>query len=174
MRSVFCSCKECRLSLPLSRDDCEDALEEFFAGHVASRQLFDALCRVIDTIGPVELRVTKSQIVFGVGWRLRGRGCRPAICSASLCRLCSRSRSASGMRRRAGRRSLSRRRGVSPITWSCTPLPISMARCATGCATCGWLRLEIQRSGLSSAGAIGARTGKSSLTVKRSPQKFSM
>ena len=52
------------MSLPLSHDDCEDALEQFFTGHEASRQLFDALCRVIDTIGPAELRVTKSQIAF--------------------------------------------------------------------------------------------------------------
>ena len=27
--SAFCSLKECRLSLPPSRDDCEDALEQF-------------------------------------------------------------------------------------------------------------------------------------------------
>jgi hypothetical protein len=55
------------LSLPLSRYDCEDALEQFFAGHEASRQLFDALCRVIDTVGSAELRVTRSQIAFRRG-----------------------------------------------------------------------------------------------------------
>jgi len=52
------------LSLPLSRDDCEDALEQFFAGHEASRQIFDVLRDAIDAIGPAELRVTRSQIAF--------------------------------------------------------------------------------------------------------------
>jgi hypothetical protein len=64
MRSAFCSRKECRLSLPLSRDDCEDALEQFFVGHETSRQIFDALRDAIDAIGPAELRVTRSQIAF--------------------------------------------------------------------------------------------------------------
>ena len=52
------------MSLPLSRDDCEDALEQFFAGHEASRQIFDVLRDAIDAIGPAELRVTRSQIAF--------------------------------------------------------------------------------------------------------------
>ena len=41
-----------------------DALDEFFVGHEASRQLFEALRDAIDAIGPAELRVTKSQIAF--------------------------------------------------------------------------------------------------------------
>jgi hypothetical protein len=39
-------------------------LDEFFQGYEASRQLFDALRDTIDTIGPTELRVTRSQIAF--------------------------------------------------------------------------------------------------------------
>jgi hypothetical protein len=39
-------------------------LDEFFAGHDLSRQLFDALYGVIEALGPVELRVTKSQVAF--------------------------------------------------------------------------------------------------------------
>ena len=39
-------------------------LDEFFAGQELSRQLFDALRGVIEELGPVELRVTKSQIAF--------------------------------------------------------------------------------------------------------------
>ncbi len=39
-------------------------LDEFFEGQELSRQLFDALCSMIEALGPVELRVTKSQIAF--------------------------------------------------------------------------------------------------------------
>jgi hypothetical protein len=40
-------------------------IDMFFSGHAKSRQLFDALRRVMDdSIGPSELRVTKSQIAF--------------------------------------------------------------------------------------------------------------
>jgi hypothetical protein len=39
-------------------------LEEFFEGQELSRQLFDALRDMIEKLGPVELRVTKSQIAF--------------------------------------------------------------------------------------------------------------
>ena len=39
-------------------------LDEFFAGHDDSRQLFDALHRAIDACGPAEVRVTKSQVAF--------------------------------------------------------------------------------------------------------------
>ena len=52
------------MGLPLSRDDCEDALEQFFARHEASRQIFDVLRDAIDAIGPAEPRVTRSQIAF--------------------------------------------------------------------------------------------------------------
>jgi Domain of unknown function (DUF5655) len=39
-------------------------LDEFFEGYEQSRQLFDALCSMIEALGTVELRVTKSQIAF--------------------------------------------------------------------------------------------------------------
>lgn len=42
---------------------------EFFSGHDESRQIFDALRDVINTIGSAEVRVTKSQVAF---WRRRG------------------------------------------------------------------------------------------------------
>jgi hypothetical protein len=47
-------------------------LDEFFAGHEDSRQIFDALRTAVEAIGPAELRVTKSQVAFrrrrGFGW----------------------------------------------------------------------------------------------------------
>ena len=39
-------------------------LDEFFAGQADSRRLFEALQAAIETIGPVELRVSKSQVSF--------------------------------------------------------------------------------------------------------------
>jgi hypothetical protein len=39
-------------------------LEEFFAGKEDSCQIYDALHRMIDSLGPVEVRVTKSQVAF--------------------------------------------------------------------------------------------------------------
>jgi hypothetical protein len=39
-------------------------LEEFFEGQELSRQLFEVLRAKIEVHGPVELRVTKSQIAF--------------------------------------------------------------------------------------------------------------
>lgn len=41
-------------------------LDEFFQGHEKSRPLFDAVRSMMDTIGPTELVVSKSQIAF---WR---------------------------------------------------------------------------------------------------------
>jgi hypothetical protein len=38
--------------------------DEFFAGHDRSRQLFEGVHRILDVLGDVELRVTKSQIAF--------------------------------------------------------------------------------------------------------------
>ena len=42
-------------------------LDEFFAEHDASRQLFEAVRRLVDALGPVEMAVTKSQIAFRRG-----------------------------------------------------------------------------------------------------------
>ena len=39
-------------------------LEEFFKGQDESRQIFEALHRAIESIGPTELRISKSQISF--------------------------------------------------------------------------------------------------------------
>jgi hypothetical protein len=39
-------------------------LDEFFAGRLVSRQLFDAVAQVIAGLGPVEVRVSKSQVAF--------------------------------------------------------------------------------------------------------------
>ncbi len=39
-------------------------LDEFFRDHPNSRQLFEALRRLVEELGPVELAVTKSQVAF--------------------------------------------------------------------------------------------------------------
>ena len=44
-------------------------LEAFFAGYETARPLFDALCSAVAELGPLELRVSKSQIAFRRGKR---------------------------------------------------------------------------------------------------------
>lgn len=39
-------------------------LDEFFAGQDASKRLFETLRRSVESFGPVEIKVTKSQIAF--------------------------------------------------------------------------------------------------------------
>lgn len=39
-------------------------LDEYFKGWEPARQLFDALSNAIGSIGPAEIRVTKSQVAF--------------------------------------------------------------------------------------------------------------
>jgi hypothetical protein len=39
-------------------------LDEFFAGHESSRLIFEALRETIEELGPVAIRVTKSQVAF--------------------------------------------------------------------------------------------------------------
>lgn len=39
-------------------------LDEFFEGHEGSRPLFDALYATVDSLAPVEVRVTRSQVAF--------------------------------------------------------------------------------------------------------------
>ena len=39
-------------------------LDEFFAGEDESRQIFEALHRALEVLGPVELRIGKSQVSF--------------------------------------------------------------------------------------------------------------
>ena len=39
-------------------------LDEYFAGQPDSRLIFDALRSAVDALGPVQIRVTKSQVAF--------------------------------------------------------------------------------------------------------------
>lgn len=39
-------------------------LDEFFSGREESRRVFDSLRATIEALGPVEVRVTKSQVAF--------------------------------------------------------------------------------------------------------------
>jgi hypothetical protein len=39
-------------------------LDEYFAGHAASRKLFEGLRAMIESIGAADIRVTKSQVAF--------------------------------------------------------------------------------------------------------------
>lgn len=39
-------------------------LDDFFAGHEASRRIFEAVHQAVARIGPAEVRVTKSQVAF--------------------------------------------------------------------------------------------------------------
>lgn len=39
-------------------------VDEFFAGHEDAREIFDHLRRLIESLGPITLRVTKSQVAF--------------------------------------------------------------------------------------------------------------
>jgi len=39
-------------------------LDEFFAGHHDSQRIFETLRSAVDALGPVEVRVTKSQVAF--------------------------------------------------------------------------------------------------------------
>jgi hypothetical protein len=39
-------------------------LDEFFSGRDKSRQIFESLRAAIEALGPVEIRVTKSQVTF--------------------------------------------------------------------------------------------------------------
>jgi hypothetical protein len=42
-------------------------LDEFFAGYETFRPLFDSLRALVESLSPVELRVTKSQVAFVQG-----------------------------------------------------------------------------------------------------------
>jgi hypothetical protein len=68
-------------------------LDEYFAGRDGSRRLFEALRKTIESVGALEIRVTKSQIAFvrrrPFAWAwipgkyLRGRGA-PLVLTLSL------------------------------------------------------------------------------------------
>lgn len=67
------------------------AVDDFFRDQPASRQLYEAVARLIDEIGPAERSVTKSQIAFRrirpfawvwiPGQYLRGRQTAPLVLS---------------------------------------------------------------------------------------------
>ena len=68
-------------------------LDGFFRGHESSRPLFDALSKLVDSLGESELRVTKSQIAFSrkraFAWawvpdRYLGGGHAPLVLSVAL------------------------------------------------------------------------------------------
>lgn len=68
-------------------------VDAFFAGHEASRPLFDQLLAQVEALGLVELRVTKSQIAFvhqrpfawaWVPGRYLGPGHAPLVLSIAL------------------------------------------------------------------------------------------
>ena len=73
----------------------ETPLERFFSGQPEAQRLFDAVCRLMDEVGPYQLRTTKSQIAlrrrvaFAWAWRpgmyLRGRT-PPLVLSVRLLR----------------------------------------------------------------------------------------
>ena len=48
----------------LAAEQMNDALVDFFAGFPDSRPIFDAVRAALDSLGPVEMRVTRSQIAF--------------------------------------------------------------------------------------------------------------
>ncbi len=108
-------------------------LDEFFAGCDASRELFEAVRRAVEELGPVELRVTKSQIAFrrriAFAWawvpgQYLRRKAAPLVLTV-------------GLRRRAGKRSWSHIQADSPTTWSCAPPPRWTMRYAHGCGRRG-------------------------------------
>ena len=39
-------------------------LDDFFTGHEDSRRIFESVCQAVATIGPADMRVTKSQVAF--------------------------------------------------------------------------------------------------------------
>ncbi|MBN2848307.1 MAG: hypothetical protein JXP72_07655 [Coriobacteriia bacterium] len=68
-------------------------LEEFFAGYDDARPLFDAVRARAESLGPVRMRVTRSQIAFsrriGFAWvwvpeRYLGTGHAPLVLSVAL------------------------------------------------------------------------------------------
>lgn len=70
-------------------------LDEYFAGHEASRPLYDALHAAVRALGSVGVRVTKSQVAFrrtrAFAWAwipdryLKG-GHAPLVLTVALCR----------------------------------------------------------------------------------------
>ena len=68
-------------------------LEQFFAGHEESRQIFEALRRAVAAVGLAQLRVTKSQVAFrrrrAFAWAWMpgtylGGSCAPLVLTVAL------------------------------------------------------------------------------------------
>jgi len=68
-------------------------LDEFFTGYEPSRPVFDALLALVDSLGEVELRVSRSQVAFAhrraFAWawvpdRYLGGGHAPLVLSVAL------------------------------------------------------------------------------------------
>lgn len=74
-------------------DSIGDPISDFFTGYEAARPIFDALRQAVEALGPVELRVGKSQvsfrrrIAFAWAWmpdRYLGPGHAPLVLSVAL------------------------------------------------------------------------------------------
>jgi hypothetical protein len=82
-----------RLERVLEQADGSMTLDDYFQGRPDSRVIFDALYGLVDSLGPFELRVTRSQVAFrrrrtwAWVWMpqmyLRGRGA-PLVLTLSL------------------------------------------------------------------------------------------
>jgi len=68
-------------------------LEQFFAGHEESRQIFEALRRAVAAVGLAQLRVTKNQVAFrrrrAFAWAWMpgtclGGSCAPLVLTVAL------------------------------------------------------------------------------------------
>jgi hypothetical protein len=54
-------------------------LDEFFSGREGSRRIFEILNSAIDALGPVEIRLPKSQVAFRRSKAFAWRGYRTCI-----------------------------------------------------------------------------------------------
>jgi len=69
--------------------------DEYFAGHESARRIFDAVDATVTPLGPVEVRVTKSQVAFSrsraFAWtwmpdQYLGSGHAPLVLSVAMSR----------------------------------------------------------------------------------------
>ena len=56
--------------------------EDVFAGHLAARAVFEKVRSILEGLGPVEVRTSKSQVAFIADEALRVCGCRARNLSA--------------------------------------------------------------------------------------------
>ena len=109
------------------------AVDEYFQGQDLSRRLFDTISEMIQEIGPVEIRVTKSQVAFvqrkAFAWvwmpgKYLHRKVAPLVLTLVLDHRDGSSR---------GRKLSSLLRECLLTTWSYIQSMISMSKCAPGC-----------------------------------------